>query len=280
MKIKENLGYLIAVFASVVVLGLGSVLAASGEATNDNTGANSENEAEIEVENKIKIENKNKTDVDNKAKVKANTGSNDANSNTGNGEVDTGDIKVALNIANVLGIDEEYLAELGFGDWDITVGNSHTGYNSKNEAEAEIKNELKVKNHNHTDIDNRLCAKLNTGHNSASSNTGNGSVGTGDISFSADWNNEVSNSWGIWGLDFPGGSLSASNSNTGANSENEAEAEIKNKIEIENKNHTDIDNKLYLNANTGENTANYNTGNGTVDTGNITGEVNISNTVN
>lgn len=280
-KITTNLGYSVAVMASFVILGLGSVLAATGEATNDTTGANSENEASIEVENKVKIENKNHTDVDNKAKAEANTGSNDALSNTGNGEIDTGDIDVALNIANILGIDDEYLAGLGFDEWDIEVGNSHTGYNSKNEAEAEIENELKVKNKNHTDIDNKVCLKLNTGYNRANSNTGNGSVETGDISFSGDWENEVSNSWGIGGgIDLPtGGDISASNSNTGANSENEAEVEIKNKVEVENKNHTDIDNNLYLNANTGKNTANYNTGNGTVETGDITGEVNFSNTV-
>lgn len=277
-KVKKNLGYFVAIMASVMVLGLGSTLAATLDSTNDTTGANSTNTAKTEHENKIKVKNENKTDVKNDAYVKANTGHNSADKNTGDGSVDTGDIDVTLDIAAVLGFEDGL--DIDLSDFDLTVSNDTTGFNSENDAIAKLKNKIDIRNENSTKLNNKLKADLNTGHNSADKNTGNGTVNTGDVSFGGDWGSDiVFGGSGLGSLSL-NGSASASNSNTGASSSNTAKAEVKNDVKVENKNKTDINNCINIKANTGQNSADKNTGDGSVSTGDITGELNLSTTIN
>lgn len=162
---------------------------------------------------------------------------------------------------------------------EISAVNSNTGADSSNETSAELENKVEIKNQNKTNISNNLLLDLSTGENTANSNTGNGSVSSGDIGADVTLKNEVSGIASSHISIDENGNITVSNSNTGANSENEAEAEIKNKIEITNKNHTDITNKTKLNLNTGGNEADSNTGNGSVESGDINVGVKLINKV-
>ncbi|KKQ95091.1 MAG: hypothetical protein UT66_C0005G0010 [candidate division CPR2 bacterium GW2011_GWC1_39_9] len=275
--LKRKAGYAIATIAGLALLS-GNIFAAKWSAGNDTTGANSENDAIINVKNDAKIENENRTDVDNNARVKANTGDNEANYNTGSGTVRSGDIDLAFDIATMIGF-EDMDMDMGGGTWSISVGNKTTGYNSDNDAKVKISNKFKLKNENKTDIDNYINACLNTGDNEANYNTGNGSITSGDIDFETKLKSQVD--LGSGGpLAMPKmGDISAGNNKTGANSENDAIVNLTNKMTIENENKTNIDNKICINANTGDNEANYNTGNGSVTSGDISGSVAVTNTV-
>ncbi|OIP25461.1 hypothetical protein AUK11_00335 [bacterium CG2_30_37_16] len=275
--LKRKAGYAVATVAGLALLS-GNIFAAKWSAGNDTTGANSENDAIINVKNDAKIENKNRNDVDNDAKVRANTGDNEANRNTGNGSVRSGDIDLAYDIATMIGF-EDMEMNMGGGTWSVSVGNKTTGYNSDNDAKVDIKNKFRLENKNRTDIDNYINACLNTGDNEANYNTGNGSVTSGDLSFKTKLASQVSLGSG-GSLAMPTmGDVSASNNKTGANSENDAIVKVENEMTIKNENNTSIDNKLCINANTGDNEANRNTGNGSVTSGDINGSVAVTSTV-
>ncbi len=86
----------------------------------------------------------------------------------------------------------------------------------------------------------------------------------------------------LGGLALAGGALAveADNSNTGAGSDNEATVEIENDVTIVSNNEANINNNIDIWANTGNNSADKNTGDGSVSTGDITGSVSITNTGN
>lgn len=73
---------------------------------------------------------------------------------------------------------------------------------------------------------------------------------------------------------------SASNTNTGAESTNEATVTIKNNVTINSTNNANISNNIFVKANTGYNSANQNTGSGSITTGDISGSVSVKNTGN
>lgn len=276
----KYLGKFSIIVASFLFLGFGAVFAAT-DATNDTTGANSENEAEVEIDNDYDLDVDNDADVDNKGFLSASTGDNESSYNTGNGRVATGDVEGVLDIANMIGFGGmEFDGLEDMFDWNITAGNDTTGYNSKNEAEVELENEAEIDIDNDVDLDNRVRAWINTGNNESSYNTGSGAVSTGGASFEGTWENSVD-----YGMVFPeitfgtGGSVDVSNGTTGANSENKAKAEIENKLDVNIDNRANIDNSFCLNANTGNNESSYNTGNGSVTSGDVSGTVNFTNTV-
>jgi len=277
----KYLGKLSIAVAAFLFLGFGAVFAASGSATNDTTGACSENEVKLRINSIFDLDVDNDADIDNKGFVFASTGDNESSYNTGSGKVETGDIDVALDIANLIGFSGWELEGLGgMFDWDITAGNDTTGFNSENKAKVKIDNKVEIDVDNDTSLDNKVKAWINTGNNESSYNTGSGTVSTGDASFEGEWKNSVN-----YGMVFPelnfgaGGSIEVSNSTTGASSENEARVEVRNKVEVDVDNRVNVDNAFCLNANTGNNESSYNTGNGSVRTGDVSGSVNFTNTV-
>jgi hypothetical protein len=165
----------------------------------------------------------------------------------------------------------------------VTAENSNTGADSSNDSSVSINNDVDITSNNDAEIQNNILVSANTGGNSASKNTGDGSVLTGDINGSVDISNDVNgNSLNSIGFDCSGlctvlTNLSASNSNTGADSNNEATVEVNNDIDVTQNNNLNINNDVDADLNTGDNEADKNTGDGSVKTGDINFEVNISN---
>ena len=74
--------------------------------------------------------------------------------------------------------------------------------------------------------------------------------------------------------------VEATNSNTGADSNNEAEVTIQNNTTVSSNNTATINNNISISANTGSNSADKNTGDGWVSTGDIDFSVEITNDLN
>jgi len=74
--------------------------------------------------------------------------------------------------------------------------------------------------------------------------------------------------------------MEVKNSTTGAQSRNNVEVEKETKIEIENSNRACVTNDVSVIANTGKNKANSNTGSVSIDTGNATADLEITNDIN
>ncbi len=163
------------------------------------------------------------------------------------------------------------------------ASNSNTGADSDNEAIVNIENDVTIEQNNDANINNNINVNANTGGNSASKNTGDGSVNTGDINGSITIHNNVNgNSLNSLGFDCDGIcvvdlDISVSNTNTGADSDNEASVNVENDFDITQDNDLDIDNKVKADLDTGNNDADKNTGDGSVNTGDINFDISITN---
>ena len=184
------------IFSALSLFGLLAFVPAHAQVSvgNDTTGAKSENKAELEVKSNFEIKVSNDVSASNNLNLYLSTGNNQASYNTGNGSVSTGDISAKSSIDNSIGtssVDSTNIGGIGGFDSKVTLANSNTGYNSENKASAEIKNKSNVLVKNRTDIDNKCSAIAKTGNNTASYNTGNGTISTGGIDFECNISNEI-----------------------------------------------------------------------------------------
>lgn len=163
------------------------------------------------------------------------------------------------------------------------ASNSNTGAGSDNDATVTINNDVTINQSNSAYISNNIYVNANTGGNSASKNTGDGSVDTGNINGSIFISNDVNgNSLNNVGIDCDGlcivlEEVSASNENTGADSDNNAKIDIDNDFDFTQDNNLEIKNDVGADLNTGDNNADKNTGDGSVKTGDINFDITISN---
>jgi len=256
---------------------------------------------------KIDQSNQNVTDTDIGAGIIS--GKNDADYNSGNGIVGAGNVQGSVNLINsdssniegpvqtgVLAT-KDLTGTLSIGDLltylDANSKNSTTGQNSENTALVDLINTVIFKDNFSNSINNNLPINIDTGNNSASYNTGNGAIVSGDVDLAANILNLINSSFvgkvtvgmlNIFGnylgdillpkSNDPSNSggivaVSAGNSNTGQNSDNAAIAEDTYKYIFVSSQTNSIQNTLPVNINTGNNNADYNTGNGSVQSGSI-----------
>ncbi|MCH8821150.1 hypothetical protein IID23_01345 [Patescibacteria group bacterium] len=211
------------------------------------------------------------------------------------------DGNIGLNIPNS---GDDYLLT------SSSAGNSNTGADSDNNASTSSSSDTDIAMTNTADILNNIMLFGDTGNNDASKNTGSGLVTTGDINSNLNVTN-ISNTNGIgdggtiwmvlvnnlgnwtgqiWGFDSTGvaspffafeiGEDGAFNAITGAGSTNNATVTNNNDTDITMNNNAKLTNNIYINANTGNNSATMNTGNGTISTGDVNVAANIVNILN
>lgn len=185
----------------------------------------------------------------------------------------------------------------------INVMNSNTGADSQNQASYEQNNQDQIEANNKTNTENNINLSANTGGNQASYNTRNGSVKTGDANVALNLFNMLNSNfivsekgligvinilgdfWGDlllpqWLVNAFNNQVSVNNTNTGADSQNTANIEVENDTEIQNKNTAAISNNISGNSSTGNNQASYNTGGGTVTSGDTNALLNLKNIAN
>lgn len=248
-------------------------------AKNTSTGAESDNSAESELENNFVFENVNEACIENSAFIKASTGKNEADENTGMGRIESGDGEVSITESNQAnGNSLEMDSDIDNESFSAMAVNDTTGADSDNDVEAELENNIEIENVNLADIGNWVFAKIDTGHNSASENTGSADIDTGDASAMADIENQVNMSSNSIDIDpTDPGDIVAMNKTTGHNSDNDAEAQIKNNVAVANSNWAGIGNFVKIKASTGHNSADENTGSVDLSTGDAETNVNIEN---
>jgi hypothetical protein len=174
---------------------------------NSNTGADSDNDATVKIDNSATINQTNNTTIKNDISAMANTGDNSASKNTGDGTVSSGDISGGVSVENTGSKNSLDPSALASGDLSLSASNSQTGADSDNTALVGIDNDLDLTMHNTANVENNICALLNTGGNTADKNTGDGMVSSGDIDFTIGViNNLNSNVLGApMGSENPGG---------------------------------------------------------------------------
>jgi hypothetical protein len=173
---------------------------------------------------------------------------------------------------------------LASGALAVEATNTNTGADSTNDSSVSIENNTTVNSTNNADINNTITVNANTGDNSASQNTGDGSVASGDINGSvsvANLGNENGDFNSLLNLNCNGEcDFSAGNSNTGAGSTNDSSISLTNNIDVTVSNNANVDNNVGADLNTGGNSADKNTGDGSVVSGDIDFSVEIINDLN
>ena len=154
---------------------------------------------------------------------------------------------------------------------------SGNGSGSDNTITAQSTTTTTVTQTNDAQVTNNVAANADTGNNSASQNTGgDASITTGDISTQTNIQNTANSS----SVSLPCCQTQPSDitiSGNGSGSQNSVDLNQTNTLNITVDNNASIYNGVYVNANTGDNTANYNGGNVSIDTGNISVKTGIKN---
>jgi hypothetical protein len=249
------------------------------DATNQDTGCNSYNKAIAGVKNEVEVKNINDAYVENWAFAVANTGFNSANGNSGSGTVITGEALAEVGIINGVNYNETDVI-INMADADLNASNNTTGCHSKNYTTVVVDNDVDVVNRNYAEVDNLGIAVANTGINSADCNTGIGTVTTGEADAETVIDNEININLTDVDIDLGDAEITASNDTTGANSVNRATATVVNDVDVTNRNNADVDNIVVSVSNSGLNSADCNTGGGTVDSGNANATTSVTNDVN
>ncbi len=258
----------------------------------EGNGADSQNYVDLRSDVLHSIDQDNDADVDNDVDVKAKTGGNNANLNTGS--FDGNDSVVVLTGDSTVGVTLATLANSNFariggnGDDNPTasfriLGN---GAGSWNDIDARLDKENSIDQDNDADVDNDVDVDAATGYNDANFNTGGEVViQTGAADVTANVLNAVNfNSANIdcgcgWDILAKISGNGADDGRLGGS--NLIDLRLDSLIAYDQDNDADLDNDLEdLDASTGKNDANSNTGDvDGSDPAIITSDANVSATV-
>ncbi len=250
------------------------------EASNDTTGYESDNKAKVELNSVVGVMNANQAMVMNKVKNEAETGDNEASYNTGSATIKSGDADSQVSIDNGDTLNKnETEVNIDLGNISMTASNATTGANSTNKAKAEFGSAVAVGNTNGLMLSNDVKSEAETGDNEASYNTGTGNITSGDATSNVTVKNDANYNSTTVNV-APTANVQATNDTTGANSTNKAEASSASVVSVANQNCGVISNEVKSESNTGGNSTSYNTGAGTVKSGDASISFGVNNTTN
>lgn len=276
MKKFATLAGSVALFVATII----PALAAGNNCTNGTTGPISNNTCTINNTSNVTVNNVNDAQIVNRVTAISNTGNNSASTNTLGGSVVTGNAGLNAMVSSVANINTTTI-EGGPAGGNNTGTNNVTGPYSNNFIDINNSNRVHVNNDNTLSIYNKIDAEANTGDNNANTNTGPGTVHTGNsllnlrvINYGNDSATAVSA--GAGGT----GGNTAYNSTTGPYSTDVVTINNAADATVNNVNDAQIANYIRALSNTGRNSASINTLGGDIWTGNATGNVTVDSQAN
>lgn len=172
-------------------------------------------------------------------------------------------------------------APIAFAETTLTITGNGAGSENKIEAQQESKTE--VKQENNANVTNRVSTNANTGNNDANFNTGGQVVvDTGNANVTAHVTNDLNKNVAEVENCNCAQDTDVLVKGNGAFSENKVDVKNENKVDVRQDNDADVYNKVDADANTGKNSAGFNTGDGdvVVKTGNATVMTGVSTSAN
>ncbi len=142
----------------------------------------------------------------------------------------------------------------------MSIEVSGNGADSSTTTNVSVSQTVNILQSNNADIDNNVSAEANSGGNSANDNTGGAvSIETGDATTKVSASSKAnSNSQQLGCCNDLSAAVKVSGN--GADSRNEVSLSLLNEFSVQESNNLDIDNDIFVFANTGDNEANGNTG--------------------
>ena len=166
-------------------------------------------------------------------------------------------------------------------DAKVKVSNKNTGAKSTNKNYVDVTNTTKTDVDQNAWIFNGVLAGSNSGKNKANGNTGGGTVSAGKATTTVTLTNEANKDTDVTvtgcGCDTD---VTAVNKDTGFDSYNKNDVDVTNKTTTNVSNDAHVGNLVGAFSNSGGNSANWNTGSGSVTTEEAKTTVTITNKVN
>lgn len=237
-------------------------------AKNEDTGSGSSNTSQVSSQQETNVAISNSASVDTSSTMSSNTGGNSASNNSGGGSVVTGDAGSQSGSTTQV---NETTATVPCGSCtggSATAVNSNTGAESTNASSTTQSSSVDASITNTSNSNTDIVNNASTGGNTASHNTGDGVITTGDVSSNVVVNQSVNTTqFTVSGQG--SSSVSAVNDMTGANSSNTSTTSVTNTITIDSTHDAVVDTLATVSAITGNNSSSYNTGSGIIKTGNV-----------
>lgn len=270
-------------------------------ASNTKTGADSNNKAASSTNSDTAAFTNNDAEINNDLLLDSSTGRNYSDKNTGNASIATGNSNVIGQIQNQA---NQTGTSVSGGSCNTCQGsgsasNSKTGAASDNDAQIDNNTSVYLENNQNAELDSGIIALSETGSNSASKNTGNADITTGDSNVgltvvnvaNTDITGVGTSEYNVYDdhrgdivIDFANLSgnnqHTAQNYGTGADSTNQANANSNTTLTVVNNNDATVASELVIDADTGGNQADKNTGDATIKTGDANVVANVVNLVN
>lgn len=261
--------------ASVALFGAAvlPVLGASNNCGNGTTGPLSNNYCTINNTSNVSVKNVSDAQIVNNVTTTSSTGNNSASFNTLGGSITTGNATSNTTVSSVANVNTTMVTG-GPAGADNSGDNTITGPLSDNRVDINNRLAVDVTNSNTATVENYVTTTADTGNNTADTNTGPGSVMTGDSYLTTTVANRVNDNWNDIDAG-AGGSVSntAVNSITGPLSLNYLDINNDAKVNVDNINDMLVGNFVRALSNTGGNSASTTTLGGDIGTGNAVGAV-------
>lgn len=267
----------IAILAGSVALLAATVLPAiaANNCDNGTTGPLSTNYCTINNNSSVKVNNVNDAQIRNNVKAEANSGGNSASYNTLGGSVTTSGASLNASVSNAANILTTTISGGPAASGNSGV-NEITGPFSDNRIEVNNTRRVNVYNSNTATVSNRIDARANTGDNAADYNTGPASVDTGSAALAVSLGNHVNDSATAISAGAGGtGGNSGANNTTGPFSTDYVTINNSSSVRVDNVNDLIVRNLVRALANSGFNSASYNTLGGDISSGNASGNVGV-----
>lgn len=274
-------------YSIIIVFSLGCLLTSpflvrqvsATEIAVEENGPESVNEASVSQTVSATVESLNIAAVENDISVTLQTGGNSVSGNSGETEIQTGDISDTTTIDNTLNttsVDQSGCCSVS-GTLVIVSSN---GSGSNNTASQKTTNSTNVTVNNNARINNTVNGKASTGNNTANNNSGDVTIKTGSISVKTNIGSTGVNTSRVILPRTISGQIVSDISGNGVGSQNILTFLSGTKTTITTTNYADIFTDVLLNVNTGNNSADGNSGNVLIATGDISVTTDIENTVN
>lgn len=231
-------------------------------------GSNTDNTVNVSSANTTTVTQTNTANVENNVDASSDTGNNSADDNTGGDvSIDTGDAKSIVEVSNALNSNEASV-DCGGCPSDVSVEVSGNGTYSDNDVDLKLGNTKWVTQTNTANVENNVDVNANSGYNDADDNTGGSvEIDTGKATAVAKVNTMANANVAHIGGSGEG-ALELLILGNGSNSDNTLDVDLANIVGIIQDNWANIENDVYVNANSGKNDADDNTGGETsIDTG-------------
>lgn len=251
-------------------------IAAGNNCSNGTTGPFASNYCTINNSSNVTVNNVNDAQITNNVTARSNTGGNSASYNTLGGAISTGNATLNATVSSVANINTTTVSG-GPSASNNSGVNDITGPYSDNRIDISNNRNVDVWNSNTATVNNSVNVTANTGDNNADYNTGPASVMTGNAGLRASVGTHVNDSaTGISAGAGGTGGNSGANNTTGPFSTDYVTINNTSDVTVNNVNDLIVGNFVDALANSGRNSASYNTLGGAIGTGNAGANVGVN----